>query len=114
LGPPTTTLQRRHCNLPSSIEARKFTAGAADAVNLGDASDNFHNRRNGRNGISEKGREREKNDERVRTKLMHIGDVKQRSSGILYKHRLTGRSTRNITNDTNTISGVVWGLYCAM
>jgi hypothetical protein len=32
-------------------------------------------------------REREnKNDKRVRTKLMHIGDVKQRSSGILYTH----------------------------
>jgi hypothetical protein len=31
-------------------------------------------------------RERKKNDERVRTKLMHIGDAKQRSNGILYTH----------------------------
>ena len=38
-------------------------------------------------------KERKNDDERVRTKLMHIGDVKQRSNGILYKHRLTGRST---------------------
>ena len=45
--------------MPYFIKARKFTADAADAVKLGDPSDNFRSRRNRRSGISKK-KERDK------------------------------------------------------
>ena len=61
--------------MPYFIKARKFTADAADAVKLGDPSDKFRSRRSKRSGISKKKKKRDK--------MMHIGDVNQRSSYTL-------------------------------